>query len=462
MKAIQVNRNISPYGGIVPVLKAINKFRIPQAIRSCLGKRVTQATYGYEDIFISWILTSLCGGYRLDHITKYRKRLSFIKDLKLPSHDTLGRVMKKLATEIIEERGVTTHWKNPKETITHYNENIKLNEMLIKATKQMGALIEGRSYTIDLDATFIETDCAGAYLSYEKTRYGFNPMVCLIGSMPVFISMRNGNSSAEFKIKECLEQCLDLLAKYKIRVGKVICDAAGYNRPLMEMLHSRGIKFNIHAKLNKNFKIMTSEIETWKLWNKAELETANHFMDCELADIPYAMHGSSTKHRLIVARMPIHQTRGSLAAREKMKELATKKLLKAENRTYKLGKWKRHKNYKYKLIISNDFSKTPTELLLEYNKRGDSERKFDFMKNDFGWRLPPFMQMNENTVFLIASALANNIFRAMVTLFNKKGAQIRVNARIPDFISSFIIVVCELIKDKYIFYNTHFNYEKMM
>ena len=81
--------------------------------------------------------------------------------------------------------------------------------------------------------------------------------------------------------------------------------------------------------------------------------------------------------------------------------------------------WKEIDGYYYKFFITNYFKKSSEELIIEYNKRGNSERKFSFIKNDFGWRLPPFMHMNENTVFMIASALANNVFRGMVVLFRK-------------------------------------------
>ena len=83
-------------------------------------------------------------------------------------------------------------------------------------------------------------------------------------------------------------------------------------------------------------------------------------------------------------------------------------------------------------------------------------------KNDFGWRLPPFMNMNENTVFFIAASLANNIFRGMVRVFKKSIPELRLNMRIGKFQSIFIGVACSLINDTYEFYNTDIAYEKIM
>ncbi|MDP1746049.1 MAG: transposase [Bacteroidota bacterium] len=472
MKAIRSNRNVSPHGGIVPILKKIKEFGIPQVIRGCLGKRVAQSTYSYEDILIAWVLTSLCGGTRLDHITKMKKKLSIIPGLKLPSHDTLGRGMKKLATEVVMKESVKGRGSNLGIHVNHYNDNGKMNNLLIKASKRIGALQEGRLYTLHIDATFIETNCVTSNCNNEGKKYGFYPMICLIDNMPVYISMRNGDSNAEFQIKECLEQCLNLLAENKIRVHNVISDSAGYNKSLIDMLHSRGVKFNIHMPFNTMFKTMLNQIDNCDNWKKVELKTAYNIRECEIGEIKYKMHESQNVNRIIVARIPNKNTIKSFESIEekerrkmieiKMKGLSDRKLLKGEGRAYKLGKWKPYKKYNLKLIITNDWKKTPEELIVEYNKRGDAERQFDAMKNDFGWRFPPFMNMNENTVFMIAAALANNVLRGILNVFKKKLPELRLNTRLRDFQFIFIDVACEYINNTFIFYNTDMAYEKIM
>ena len=80
----------------------------------------------------------------------------------------------------------------------------------------------------------------------------------------------------------------------------------------------------------------------------------------------------------------------------------------------------------------------------EYNRRGAAERNFSFLKRDFGWSMPPFMNMNENLVFLIAAALANNLFRSVVKLYNKT-IGLKLTARLREFIYLIISVSCEYI-----------------
>ncbi|MGQ0828920.1 MAG: transposase [Bacteroidota bacterium] len=482
MSARRSNMKISPFGGAVPILKKIKDFGIPQLIRSTLGTRKKQAQYGYEDGLIAWVLTSLCGGTRLDHVTKLKKKLSIIPGLKLPSHDTLGRVMKKLATATVAASTVSSK-KKVRVTHADYNDNIPMNRMLIKATKRAGALKEGPAYTLDIDATFIATECRGAIRKLDSTgkiegaKIGFNPMVCLIGDLPVFISMRNGNAAPSFQIKQCLENCLNLLEESKIRIGRVISDAAGYNKEVFEMLDAKGIKFNVRFPFQRKMETFKVELKKCNTWRKTQIETANFFWDCEIADIPYKMFDLpvekrvSKTWRVVAMRIPTSQTQKKIdtgewerknSINEKMKNLSAKKMLKEPGKTYKDIHWKEIDGYLYKFFITNDEDKTSEEIILEYNKRGNAERKFSFLKQDFGWRLPPFMNMNENAVFMIAAALANNIFRAMVILFKKDVPQLRLNARLREFQYIFINVSCAYINDQFVFYEEDILYEKLM
>lgn len=482
MKAIRSNIKISPHGGVVPILKKIKEFGIPQVIRACLGKRKEQSKYGYDDVFIAWVLTSLCGGTRLDHITKLKKKLNIIPGLKLPSHDTLGRVMKKLATEIKTHRNINNAGVT-KIVYTDYTDSIDLNRMLIKATKRIGAIKEGRSYTLDIDATFIPTECRGAIRKrndkgqIDYSKIGFNPMICLIGDLPVFISMRNGDAGPRFQLSDCLRNCISILEESKIKIGRVVSDAAGYNKEVFEMLHNKGIKFLVRFPYQIKMVTFKNTLQECDSWRKTEINTANFNWKCEIADIPYKMYDiPAERHisptwRVVAIRIPTHETQQKLDAeeferktsvRKKMKELADKKILKESGRPYNDTNWKEIDGYLYKFFVTNDYEKKSEELIIEYNKRGNAERKFSFLKNDFGWRLPPFMNMNENAVFLIAAALANNIFRGIASLFKKKIPQLRLNARLREFQYVFIDVACSYIDKTYVFYNTDIEYELLI
>lgn len=453
-------KNITPHGGMVPILKKIRDNGIPELIRSHLGERLKQSRYGHDDIFISWIITALCGGKRLEHINNIKDISSIIPNLKIPSPDTLGRVMKKLAAEISTHKNINQ--KNAKAFLNDYDNNLLLNKMLVAVTKQIGALKEGQNYTLDIDATFIETNCVGANISNEKEKNGFHPMVCLIGNLPVYICMRNGRANAKFYLKESLEQCLDILKENNINVTRVISDGAAYSREVTNMLHARGLKFNIHAPINFTFKTMMGCIKNCKEWKAVDIETGHGIRSCEITSFPYSMTYQKNKFRIVAAKVSNRKTKARVAIEKKMKEMSKRNLLKIDNKTYALGKWKVYKGYKYKLTITNDYDLSDEELLIEYNKRGNAERQFSFMKKDFGWKLPPFKRMNENTVFMIAAALANNVFRGVMATFKEKLPEIKLTYRRKTFQKLFIDVICLYTSEIYEFINPKFDYKKIM
>lgn len=484
MKTRRTNRRSTPHGGVIPILSKLREFGVPQVIRKCLGERKKQAKYSYADMCMAWILTSMCGGKKLEHISKMKKKLSVLKRIKLPSHDTLGRVMKQLAEEVKTDISITKK-RIGKIVQTDYDDNIKMNRMLIQTSKRSKAIKEGPSYTMDIDATFINTLCRGAVRKMNRngtvdhSKIGFNPMICLINGIIVFVSMRNGDANAKFKLTECLENCLNLMNESKIKIGRVVSDAAGYTKELLEMLNARGIKFNVKFPYSKKMETFKKKLKECRTWRKTEIKTANNVWDCEIADISYKMHDRpeeedvSQELRVVAIRMPTDETlkvlnkdkwEANKLIKEKLKELSKRKILKESGKNYVDKHWKKIDGYQYKFYVTNDFETCSENIVKEYNKRGDAERKFSFMKNDFGWKYPPFMNMNENTVFFILAALANNVFRSMVKIFNKIIPGLRLNTTLPDFQFVFIHVSCYYNHNDgyYEFDNTDIPYEKLM
>lgn len=473
----RVNIKSTPYGGTIPVLRKFKEYGIPQVIRGCLGKRVKQAKYEYSDVLIAWVLASLCGGTRLYDVETLRNKLD-IPGLKLPSHDTFGRIMKKLATGYESKSNISRSIK-AKVNTTSYNDNIELNRMLIKATKRIGALVKGRGYTLDIDATFIATECRGAESKHAKYgKHGFVPMVCLIGSLPVYISLRKGDSGARFMLLEALETCLDLLAESNIRVTRVVSDAAGYSRAVTEMLEKRGIKFVMRFPVSGPMKAFKKNLINAN-WERTEIKTANDNWDCEIADVDYRMYypkyeaKGTIPLRVVAMRFPTNKTIAKTRSQddrihlnkvnEKMNELSKSKRLKQPRKKYTEIHWKNIEGYTYKFYVTNDFKKRSEDIIYEYNKRGDAERKFSYLKSQFSWKYPPFQWMNENNVFLIVASLANNLFVGIINIFNKKYPKyFDPKSRLKKFLFLFINSSCVYMDRTYIFSNKDIDYHSLM
>lgn len=454
MKARRSNRKITPFGGAIPVLKEIRNFKIPQLIRESLGTRVKQAKYGYEDVIIAWMLTNLCGGMRLDHITKLRKNLNIIPELNLPSHDTLGRVMKSLATDVLSEsevhRGKRTYQESKRVgsktykrvTTRETNDNKPMNDLLALVTSKIGLLNQNKKYDLDLDVTAIYTEVRDAKKSY-KDRRCFAPMVACIDNLPVFIEMRNGNVSPGARILESTQKCIENLEKNKISIGRVRMDRGAYHGPTFDYLDQKNIQFVVGARKSKSM-METLKNEENKVWSKVHIKTSLYDWDCETADFQWQLHGSKENYRLVVLRM------------DRKRDTTRKGQYGTTPKTWTYGG-----TYAYKMIITNDMTSSAKELVEFYNQRGTSERNFDTMKNDFGWKLPPFSNMAENTVFLIIAAMTNNVYQAVIRRLKKKVKEIRLNARLRDFIYVFMSVACELTETEYVFYDTNIAYEKI-
>ncbi len=452
---IQISdKKITTRGGLIPILKHIRKCKIPQVIRSCVEKRPFWSTYANEDIFIGLAMNMFCGKKRISQIENIRSKISIIPGLKLGSHDTLGRALKNLATK---NTVVETFNKRQQQFIkATINYNEPLSRLLIKSTKRLGLLKQGKSYTLDIDATFISTKCREAERHRKYKKIGFSPMVCMLDNIPVHVSLRNGNAAAALYLKNDIEKCLELLEESNIKVGRVRSDAAGYTKELLEYLDEKNIKFNIRMPLNKCFKNLVSKLKECDEWKRTVIETSDMIWDCDIASFPYVMHDTTMKGRVVCLKVPDLETIKEMESEEdsqrrlninkKMLELNEKGLLNTEKKTFDNG-WVNLDGYNYKIIYTNDFESSNEDLIYEYNKRGGCERCFEYLKQDCGWKYPPFSEMSENNVYLIVSALAYNIFLSALMNFNKYVKGLDSKSRLPKFIDFVVDVSCLIIND---------------
>ena len=86
-------------------------------------------------------------------------------------------------------------------------------------------------------------------------------------------------------------------------------------------------------------------------------------------------------------------------------------------------------------------------LCYDYNKRGTAEQVFDRQNNDFGWSHLPKSFMNQNTVFLLITAMAANFYRYIVALpLMAVLFGIKATDRVKSFLFRFIAVPAKWIR----------------
>lgn len=71
--------------------------------------------------------------------------------------------------------------------------------------------------------------------------------------------------------------------------------------------------------------------------------------------------------------------------------------------------------YIYRAILTNDHDSTEEQVVDKYNQRGACEKNFDVQNNDFGWTHLPFSMMEDNTVFLLFTAMLKNFYQYLLT-----------------------------------------------
>ena len=105
--------------------------------------------------------------------------------------------------------------------------------------------------------------------------------------------------------------------------------------------------------------------------------------------------------------------------------------------------------YRYFSIITNDEENSKEEIIKYYNKRGSIERVFDQMNNDFNWAHLPSSDMNQNTVFMLLTALLRNFYTKYISEVSKRcGHLISSKARLKKFIYHFVTCPAWWVKSK--------------
>ena len=94
--------------------------------------------------------------------------------------------------------------------------------------------------------------------------------------------------------------------------------------------------------------------------------------------------------------------------------------------------------FAYRTILTNDWDNTEKDIIEYYNQRGTTEKIFDVMNNDFGWKRMPFSFLNENNTFMIITAMIKNFYNYFVTLVSKVFKNISPTTRLKRFVFRFV------------------------
>jgi len=399
MKVQKISSNVSPFAGISFVNNSLNTTGISQLIDNELGARVKTVGFSYSDIIKTQFNIFLSGGDCAEDIqTHLGKHLKSIPGNHVPSADTILRGIKELSTQ-------NTSFTSNQGKTYDFNINTKLNLLNIKSLLLTKQLKKDTCYDFDYDNQIIATEKYDTKHTYKHTK-GYFPGVATIGNKIVYIENRDGNANVKFEQASTLSRAYNLLKESDIKINRSRMDAGSYSKDIINVVASNSKLFYIRANKSAELCRQIIEIEKWKT---VEI----NYKIYEVASISFTQFYEEENYRLVIMREKSDDNQIDMFTGD---------------------------TFIYRSILTDDWQSTEKEVIEYYNQRGGSEKLFDVMNNDFGWKHLPCSFMNENTVYLIIMAMAKNFYNYFVEKVAKVFEDIMPTTRLKRFIFRFISV----------------------
>lgn len=399
--------SISSFGGLNFVLEELSKLNIDQLISRSLPELPAQSQYSWKDILYSYWSILFCGGDCAEDISvNLGTSLTGNPFVKVPSPDRLLARLKELSKPV-------QRFKERKGKVENdFSMNDCLNTLNIKLLKRMSAL-KGTEKVLDYDNTFIFTDKSDAKYTYYKQK-GYCPGVGIIGSNVVYVENRNGNCAPHTLQDKTIERIFELLNSQNVHVESFRADSAAYQFEVINTVSRYTKRFYIRAKMKETIYQVINNIEHWeRIGNSERLRASGFFTPFFEAARKTNQKDLLQEYRLVITKEPRKDGQINLFTGEA---------------------------FEYSAILTNDFEKGDNEVVYFYDQRGKQEREFDILKNDFAWDKLPFSKLEENTVFLIVSAMCRNIYNYIISKFSKSFKNLKPEYRIKKFIFRFICI----------------------
>ena len=234
-----------------------------------------------------------------------------------------------------------------------------------------------KAYTLDIDATGIESAKESAKMTY-KGYMGYMPIVGHLAENGLVVGdeFREGNDSPGSRNLEFLKYCRRQMPKGK-KIKAFRADSAAYQAKVINYCQDNGIQYGIGGDLDQAVKevIATMQDEQWR-----------PYRDGFIGDTVHCMNETKEAFRLVVIRRPFQ---GNLFSKEQRAE-------------------------KYTVIATNR-GESAEQVVQWYNQRGEcSENRIKELKIGFGMERMPCGQFEANAVFFRIGVLAYNIGRLFI------------------------------------------------
>jgi hypothetical protein len=412
---VQNSGTISAFGGINFVFEYLEEGNYRNLFEKYLPDLAPQSTYNWQDIIYSILSIYLCGGDCIEDLqTHLRPHFQKNPFVNLPSSDTVLKRLKEVSNDnnkCFTKRGTVEHT---------YNRNSMLEELNVALLKGLGAFSKGETI-LDYDNTILFNEKSDSEMTYKRNP-GYQPGVCTLNEEQVlYIENRNGNSDAKSFQEDTLRRIFTLLKSKRIKkVDHFRADAASYQFDVIKLLEKKVKNFYIGCR-NSYIEKYFPQINRWT----SMTDVSNEIMEVgEITITPFQQQAkkdkkATKKYRLIVKRKPKKDNQLDLFTQDA---------------------------YEYRAILTNNTQWSAIEIALFYNHRGNMEKQFDILKNDFGWNNMPFSKLDQNTVFLYITAICRNLYHYIIRYFSEKIKSLKPTFRVKKFLFRFIILPAKWIR----------------
>ncbi len=408
--------HISPFGGLNFVLEEFEKQNVGKLLKGHLPVLPAQCKYSWKDILYAFWSIYFCGGDCIEDIqANLGNHLKANPIFNVPSSDRLLDRFKELTLP-------KSILKSPRGLVNHeFGINKDLNDLNIKLLKSLKCLSKP-NLTLDYDNTIIFTNKLDSAKTYKKA-YGYQPGVGIIGHNIIYVENRNGNSNPRTLQEETLYRMFSLLDENGIKVTHFRADSGSYLYEVVRLVNEKVNTFYIKARMSNVVAEAIAKIDNWtKVVNKNEILYRG---DTEYEPFFRARRDRKSKEPINKYRLVVTKT-----------ERKDKQINAFTNEAFL-----------YSCIITNDKHKNTNQIVDFYNQRGATEKEFDILKNDFGWNNLPFSKLEQNTVFMLFSAMCRNLYEYIIEKFSKTFNLLKPNYRIKKFIFRFITIPAKWIKN---------------
>ena len=253
----------------------------------------------------------------------------------------------------------------------------------IVSQQAVGSLKAGRTITLDIDSSIIESDKKDAKRTYKGVD-GYNPILAWIDEFDAFVGgvFREGNASPQSHIASLVRYCHRRIpAGVKVRLRS---DSAGYQLSVMKTCRRYGYEFAIRADLDASVRATIECIpdHAWQL----VVRDNDSFLLAETVHAPGRLLGnragaSLPAYRLVVIR-----------------------------RTGQLDLFREPIEY-YPIITDLPSSMNAEQVVDFYNGRGRMEKAIGEAKNGFALHWLPCGEFLANAAYFQIALLAYNLTR---------------------------------------------------